>query len=67
MKLWPNGDVNAELPNDDPPMKEDITSCSTLLSKGGIASVENRILSCLNQPRQKCGFHQKYIEMVERN
>lgn len=47
IKFWPIGDVNAELPIDNPEWKKDITSCSTLLSEDVIASVQNRISSWL--------------------
>ena len=51
MKYWPSGDVSGELPNDDPQMKKDITSYSTLLSEDVITSAENRISSCLKLKR----------------
>ena len=51
MKFWPSGEVNTELPNDDPELKKDITSCSTLLSEDVITSVENRISSWLKLKR----------------
>ena len=47
IKFWPSGDVNAELPNNDPKLKYDITSYGTILSEDDIASVENRISSWL--------------------
>ena len=47
MKFWPSGDVITELPNDDSELNKDITSCSTLLPKDVITSVENRISSWL--------------------
>ena len=33
MKFWPGRDVKAELPNDDPKLKKEITSCSTLVGQ----------------------------------
>ena len=43
MNYLPSGDVSAELPNDDPELKKDITSHSTLLSEDVLASAEHRI------------------------
>ena len=30
-EICPSGDVNTELPNDDPELRKDITFCSTLV------------------------------------
>ena len=43
MNYLSSGDVSAELPNDDPELKKDITSHSTLLSEDVLASAEHRI------------------------
>ena len=51
MKYWPSGDVSAELPNDYPELKKDITSYSTLVSEDIITSAENRISSWLKLRR----------------
>ena len=42
-----SGDVIGELPNDDPELKKDIISYSTILSEDVITSAENRISSWL--------------------
>ena len=54
MKYWPSGDVSAEPPNDDPELKKDITSYSTLLSEDFITSAENRISSWLKLKKGHC-------------
>ena len=43
LRFWPSGDVNVKLPNDDPELKKEITSCSTILSEKIIARMDNII------------------------
>ena len=70
MKYWPSGDVSAELPNDDPELKKDITSYSKLLSEDVITSAENRISSWLKLKRVialTLLYKQKLLESVKTN
>ena len=67
MKYWPSGDVRAELPNDDPELKKDITSYSILLSEDVIARAENRISSWLKWKMVIAAvllYNQKLLEAV---
>ena len=70
IKYWPSGDVIAEFPNDDPELKKDITSYSTLLSEDVITSVENRI-SCWLKLKRVIAlvllYKQKLLESVQTN
>ena len=65
-----NEDVIAEFPNDDPELKKDITSYSTLLSEDVITSVENRI-SCWLKLKRVIAlvllYKQKLLESVQTN
>ena len=62
----------AELPNDDPELKKDITTYSTLLSEDVITSTEKRTSSWLKFKRVIASIllhklRQKYIEVAKTN
>ena len=70
MKYWPSGDVIAELPNDNPELKKDITAYCTLLPEDVTTSAESRVSSWLKLKRVIALvllYKQKLLESVKTN